>query len=300
MGFFSDAWDSVKETISDITPNEIKDPLHDATQKVVPEELRDVVNWSYGTPEGWATAAALLAAPYMFGGTAGVGSAAAAGGKAGAGGSLTGGSMGSLGNTLSFLPGFGEGFGGNILGDSLGTISSLFGGSGGLGDIASLATSLYGGYQQGEANQLNEDLINLQKRLAETSVPQYENMISTLGPYLQNRLGSTLDTATAQQIGSSYGRAGEQLGNYFASKNMLNSGVADTMYSNLLTEKSNALTNALQTQQNTAANNALSFLGMSSSPATSLSVNTEGTDWTSLGANLADIFNRKSPTALGV
>jgi len=128
-----------------------------------------------------------------------------------------GSSMSSLGDALSFLPGFGEGFGGDILGSTLSSlgsgvsnllgmggggnqniISSLLGGNSGNGNLLSQLLSMWGGYSQAESaedaanakiaawQQFSEPIMNymnsmypIQTKMAESYLPYYQQALDT-------------------------------------------------------------------------------------------------------------------------
>jgi len=252
----------------------------------------------------------------------------------------TGGSnVSGLGNLLSFLPGFGEGFGGDILGTGLSNfgsgvwdiLGSVLGGGGQpqqggggilendwLSNLLGLGGGIYAGHEQAkyleDVQELQRDIANPQieymRRMlpllteqAETTLPLYTETTEAMAPLLQQRLGEGLDPVTARTIGQGFGRAGEELGQYYAGRGMLQSGPAATAYADLIAKKPELMASALQSQQAQAMLNALSFTGRAptvGTPSIGIPPGLEEQDWASFGTNLADIFKRKSPTALTV
>jgi hypothetical protein len=159
--------------------------------------------------------------------------------------------------------------------------------NGGLLSNVSGLGNLFGGDETESTSTQTNNMYELLKKYYGELAPQLSSTIQG------NLNASALPESVANALRTYYGQAGEKAGNYLSSKNMLNSGVADKMYSDLNTEEANAKVNALYNQQNTGVSQAMQFMGLGGTgggTTTTTGTNNPALDWVSLGSMFAKLF----------
>jgi hypothetical protein len=152
-----------------------------------------------------------------------------------------------------------------------------------------------------EQNEAAANMTEPQRQQMAAYLPYYKELLPLISGQIKSGLNATnLPEATSQALGKYYDQAGEQLGGYGASKNMLNSGAMDRMYGDLLNNKASTQLSTLESLRNTSMTQGLGFLGMTPQqtyiqPASS-TPQSSNIDWSSIGS----LLGRLGPTALSL
>jgi len=170
------------------------------------------------------------------------------------------------------------------------------------GDIGGAINSLFGGGDE-ETTQTVVQQNPLQERLMNVFLPEYQKLAPQVSGILQNKMtGTALPEDLAATIGKYYGQAGEKYGNYFSSRNMLDSGASQQAFQGLTQEEIATKLSTLLGQQREGLGQTLQFMGMQPSSGTQTTTSTgtttasAGIDWSGIGGLLSKL-NLGSPTA---
>jgi hypothetical protein len=175
-------------------------------------------------------------------------------------------------------------------------------GAAGIGAAASSQQSKAASKAAEAQQQAANDYTEPQKQQMAAYLPYYKELLPLISGQIKSGLNATtLPEATSQALGRYYDQAGESLGAYGASKNMLNSGVMDRLYGDLLNNKASTQLSTLENLRNTSLNQGMSFIGQTPSQSyvspTSYVPQSSNIDWSSIGSLLAKFNFGGSPTA---